>query len=320
MKQKVLITGATGFAGSHLAELLVQDNQFEVAGTHISDKHLNNIEQIRDKIELHKVDLQNAIETKKIIAQVKPDVIFHLAASTSVFESFDKPIEVITNNISAQINVLEAVKEQKLLGTKILITSSAHVYGYVSPDDLPITEQTQFRPDNPYSVSKITQDYLGYSYFMAYSQHIIRLRPFNHIGPRQSPDLSISRWSKVIADLEKGNKEPILKVGNLSTFRDFTDVRDMVKAYVLAAKHCKDGEAYNIGSGTSYSMQKMLDILLSYSKVSIKVEIDQSLLRPSDIPKLEADSSKFRKATGWEPEIPIEKTLQDTLDYWRKVI
>ena len=318
--KKVLITGITGFAGSHLAEFLLAQNEFSLTGTHVSDKHLSNIEAIREQITLTKVDLMDAEATKKLIENTTPDIIFHLAASTSVAESFKNPLGVIVNNTASQLNLLEAVRIAGLTGTKIIITSSAHVYGVVSKKDLPINEEVSFKPDNPYSVSKITQDYLALQYFIAHKLSIIRLRPFNHSGSRLSPAISISRFAKSIAEIEKGLQPPVLKVGNLDAKRDFTDVRDIVRAYAVAVDKCTVGEAYNIGSGTAYRMQVLLDKLLALSTVAITVEEDPAFLRPSDIPELRCDVTKFHAATGWMPEISIEDSLKETLDYWRNIV
>jgi len=318
--KKVLITGITGFAGSHLAELLVSEKEYAVVGIHSSDRHLDNLSAIKQQIHLEKVNLLDQEQTSRVVGNVKPDIVFHLAASTFVGDSFKKPAEFITNNVTSQISVLEALREHNLSETKIVIISSAHVYGDVSERDIPIDESTPFRPDNPYSVSKITQDYLGLSYMLSYNQHIVRLRPFNHIGSRLSENISVSRWAKAIAEIEKNKREPVLHVGNLTTKRDFTDVRDMVKAYLLASEHCQDGEAYNIGTGVSHTMQEMLDILLGYSNVQITVEKDPVLFRPSDIPELRADVTKFTKATGWRSQIQIEQSLRDILDYWRGMV
>ncbi len=317
---KALITGVTGFAGSYLAELLVSEDRGEVIGLHATDRHLQNVEAIKNRIRLEKINLLDASETSRIISEVKPDLIFHLAASAFVGDSFKKPAEFIANNSAAQINVLESVKENNLFDTKIVIVSSAHVYGLVKEKDLPIDEDTPFHPDSPYSVSKITQDYLGSSYYAAYNLKTIMLRPFNHIGPRLSPNISLSRFAKQIAEIEKGLQEPRMTVGNLDAKRDFTDVRDMVRAYVLSAEKCNAGEAYNIGTGVSHKIGDVLKQLLSLAKVSIDVVQDESLLRPSDIPELRCDSSRFHEATGWEPQISFEKTLQDTLDYWRDIV
>jgi GDP-4-dehydro-6-deoxy-D-mannose reductase len=316
--KKVLITGITGFAGSHLAELLVSKEKYDVFGTSLSDKHIDNIASVKDSIKLYQVDLQDEDKTQNVIADCNPDIIFHLAALTSVAGSYKNPAQVITNNSTAQINVLEAARHLNKPLDKILIISSAEVYGFVTKEHLPIDESVPFNPDSPYSVSKINQDYLGLSYYLAYKLPIVVLRPFNHIGSRLSSNISISRFAKAIAEIEKTKSKPVLTVGNLAAKRDFTDVSDMVNAYVLAAEYCENGQAYNIGSGVSYTIKEMLDKLLALSTVKIKVEIDQSLLRPSDIPELRCNSFKFHKISGWKPQIPIEQTLLNILDYWRK--
>lgn len=317
---KALITGITGFAGSHLAEALAEQGTWEIFGIHASDRHLQNIESVKDKVTLYKVNLLDASETNRVIAEVKPDVIFHLAASTFAGDSFDKPAEFIANNSTSQINVLEAVRANNLMDTKIIVISSAHVYGLVDPNDLPINEEVPFTPDNPYAVSKITQDSLGLCYFLSYNMPIIRLRPFNHIGSRLPASISVARFAKQIAEIEKGMREPVMQVGNLDSKRDFTDVNDMMRAYILAVEKCKNGEAYNLGTGVSHKIGDVLDKLISLAHVPIKVESDESLFRPSDIPDLRCDATKFKEATGWEPTVPLEKSLQDTLDYWRSLV
>lgn len=318
--KKALITGITGFAGSHLAELLVAEKQYEVYGVCATDRHLNNIATIHNDIHLEKINLLDAAETQRIVQEVKPEVIFHLAAAASVGDSFKKAAEFITNNATSQINIFEAVKETNLALEKLVVISSAQIYGLIKPADLPIHENVAFNPDNPYSVSKITQDYLGLCYYAAYKLPIVRLRPFNHIGPRLSADFSISRFAKKIAEIEKGLEEPILRVGNLDAKRDFTDVRDMANAYVKAAEKCVDGEAYNIGTGTSYKIGDVLDKLVGIANLQIKIQTEESLFRPSDLPELRADASKFQQATGWQPTISLEQTLQDMLAYWRNIV
>lgn len=320
MNKKILITGITGFAGSHLADSLLKADKYEISGTHLSDRNLNNINHIKESVTLFQVDLLNLEKVKEVFSIVRPDIIFHLAASTSVADSFKNPSAVLTNNITSQVNILEAAIATKLQLQKILIISSSHVYGNVGLHTLPIDEKVDFRPDNPYSVSKIAQDYLGLSYYLAYKLPIVRLRPFNHIGPRLSPKISISYFAKSIALIEKGLQIPILKVGNLEAKRDFTDVRDMVQAYILAADKCLSGEAYNIGSNKTFSIKQMLDKLLSKAKNEIEIQTDKSLLRPSDIPELRADPTKFQKITDWKPQIDIDQTISDLLDYWREVV
>ncbi|HVT01330.1 MAG TPA: GDP-mannose 4,6-dehydratase [Patescibacteria group bacterium] len=312
---KALITGVTGFAGSFLAENLISAG-YEVSGTYLNDNSVNNVSAISDKLTLHKVDLQNALEVNELIKNLKPDYVFHLAALTSPAESFKNPSEFINNNIDVEINLLEAVRMNDLK-PRILIVSSGETYGNVKAEDLPIDEATPMMPVNPYAVSKIAQDRLGYQYFVAYKIPIIIIRPFNHIGPKQSPDFVVSSFAKKIAEIESGKMEPVLKVGNLSAKRDFTDVKDMVDAYRLILEKGEPGEAYNAGSGKSTEIKEVLDTLLSFSEKQITVEVDDSLLRPIDVEDLVCDNSKIKDATGWEPKIPLEQTLREVLDYWR---
>lgn len=314
--KKALVTGITGFAGSFLAEHLVPMGGYEIAGTYLTDSSISNVSSIRNKIKLHKVDLQDFAATKNLISEEKPDLVFHLAALSSPAESFKNPSKFINNNVSAQVNLLEAVRQTKIF-PRILIVSTAEVYGDVSPADLPINEETPLRPGNPYAVSKVAQDFLGLQYFLAHKIPVIRVRPFNHIGPRQSPAFVVSSFAKKIAEIEKGSIEPVLKVGNLAAKRDFTDVRDMVNAYVQILDKGDIGEVYNIGSGSSYKIEDILNKLLSFSDKKIKVERDESLMRPIDVPELVCDNTKIKNATGWQPKIPINQTLRETLDYWR---
>lgn len=318
--KKIFITGVSGFAGSFLAEELLKNSDNQVFGTYISEKGLDNLVHIKDKIKGVALNLLNKEKTQQIIKDIKPDVIFHLAALTSPSESFDKPSEVITNNVEAEISVLESVRKIGLLNCRILITSSAEIYGMVDPASLPINENAPLRPSSPYAVSKIAQDFLGLQYSLSYKMNIVRIRPFNHIGPRQSPGFVVSAFAKKIAEIEKEIKEPILTVGNLESKRDFTDVRDMVKAYILLGEKGIAGEVYNVGCGQSYKISDILEKLLSFSEKKIKVTVDKSLFRPSDTPDLYADNSKIIAQTGWAAQIPLEQSLKDTLDYWRSIL
>jgi GDP-4-dehydro-6-deoxy-D-mannose reductase len=320
MAKKILITGASGFVGRHLVDHLSLNSSNELYGTSFSKSASSSLDKNQSKIKLLEVDLSKEEEVYKLIEEVKPDVIYHLAAFTSAADSFSSPRETILNNIACQINILEAMRRSKLLESKTLVVSSAEVYGGVAPEELPITEKTTLNPTNPYAVSKLTQDFLGRQYFLAYGLKAVRVRPFNHVGPRQAPNFVISSFAKKIVEIEKGQRESVLPVGNLEAKRDFTDVRDVVKAYDLLMEKGEAGEVYNIGSGVSYKISEILEMLLSLTKVKIEVKVEQSLFRPIDDPDLVCDSTKINKLTGWKTEIPLEKTLEDTLDYWRNII
>lgn len=314
--KRVLITGATGFAGGFLAEYLLSTNNFEVFGTYHSEKSLS-LSSLKDRITFQQVDLRNQAQVENVLNNTQPAYIFHLAASSSAKESFEHPILTMDTNIDSEINLFEAVRRAHLENVKILITSSAEVYGYVQKDDLPVDEQTPLRPASPYAVSKIAQDYLGFQYGLSYDLAIIRVRPFNHIGPRQSSKFIVSDFSKQIAEIEKGIKEPVIQVGNLEARRDFTDVRDVVRAYSMIMEKGEKREVYNVGSGTSISAKEILDTLLSFSRKKIEINIDQTKLRPSDTPEIICDHTKLTQVTGWKPEIPLTQTLKETLEYWR---
>lgn len=309
---KALVTGINGFAGSHLNDYLLSSG-YEVSGI-----VKPNGKKVDDNF--FEVDIKNFIGIKEIIEKVKPDEIYHLAALASPAQSFKDPSLTITTNISGQLNILEAVRQLGYLDTKILVVSSAEIYGDAKHHDLPLSENSKLKPLSPYAVSKIAQDFLGYQYYHAHDIKTIIVRPFNTIGPNQLPMYVISSFAHQIAEIENGQKEAVMKVGNLESKRDFTDVRDMVRAYKLLMQKGNAGEVYNIGSGKSYSIKEVLEILLSLSNSKIVVEKDPSLFRPGDIPELRCDYDKLHKTTGWKPEISIEDSLKDTLDYWRNIL
>lgn len=320
MAKKVIITGVSGFAGSHLAEYLADNDDYQLSGTYLSEKSLANVQKIQQKLKLARIDLTQKDEVLKLVEEIKPDLIFHLAALPAVGDSFSKPSEVIVNNVVAQINLLEAIRHNNLLDSKILVVSSADVYGRVPPEDLPIDEETKFYPTNAYAVSKIAQDYSAFQYYIAYGMNVVRTRPFNHFGPRQQTGFVVADWAKKIAQIEKKQTDPVLLVGNLNVTRDFTDVRDIVRAYVMLMEKGLNGEVYNIGSDTAHKIEDILNKLLVLSDAKITVSVDKTLMRPEDSPNRVCDSRKFRSLTGWKPEISLEQTLKDTLDYWRNII
>lgn len=317
--KKVLITGISGFVGSYLVDhLLTQNSHLQLYGT--TRSLVDRDDKILSHVKLLHAELTNAKDVSNVIKTVKPDEVYHLAALSSPAESFKTPIETITNNVSSQINLFEALREHELIKTKVLIVTSSDVYGIVKKSDLPIDEKVSFTPGSPYAVSKITQDYLAMQYFYSYKLPIIRVRPFTHVGPRQSDKFVISSFAKQIAAIEKGKQEPVLKVGNLEAKRDFTDVRDVVRAYCLLMKKGVAGDVYNVGSGRSRKIIEVLNKLLTLSTMKITTSIDSERMRPSDIPEVRCDYQKLRKVTGWKPEIPFEKTLEDILNYWRNTV
>jgi GDP-4-dehydro-6-deoxy-D-mannose reductase len=317
--KRVLITGITGFVGNHLATHFLSQKNYEVIGTYRSESGLASLEDSKDNIKVIRVDLNDPKAVEETITSIKPDYLCHLAAQASPAKSFSHPLETLTNNIASELSILEVLRKHAL-PTRVLIISTGDIYGIVKPADIPIDENTPMRPGTPYAVSKITQDYLSLQYYLAYQIDIVRVRPYNHVGPGQKAGYVISDFAKQIAEIEAGKQDPVLSVGNLDAGRDFTDVRDVVKAYELALLKGESGEAYNIGSGKSYKIADVLDTLISLSKEKIDVKVDSSKFRPIDVPKIVCDTSKFRNLTGWKPEIPFEKTLQDILDYWRTVV
>jgi GDP-4-dehydro-6-deoxy-D-mannose reductase len=309
--KKVLITGISGFAGWHLREYLESLAEVSVFGT-----DLHRLEMVKDRDNIFSIDLTKRDLVEDLIQDIKPDIVFHLAALASPAQSFEDPFLTFSNNIKAEINLLEAVRRHHNIA-KILIVGSGDEYGAVCKNDNPIDEDYPMRPTSPYAVSKIAQDYLGYQYFLSYNLKVIRVRPFNHIGARQSPKFVVSAFSKQIAEIEAKTREPIIKVGNLSAIRDFSDVSDMVRAYWLAINSGQIGDVYNIGTGIGHSMEEILNILLSLSAKKIRIQIDHDLFRPSDNPVLICNCDKFQKITGWKPTIELNTTLKSVLNYWR---
>ncbi|UHA72288.1 GDP-mannose 4,6-dehydratase [Paenibacillus sp. 481] len=315
---KALVTGIAGFVGSHMAEFLLERN-IEVVGTIRNRSRMEHITHIQDQIRLIECELRDPFSVESLLTQEKPDLIFHLAAQSFVPTSWNSPIDTIHNNVAGQLNIFEAVRRLNL-SCKIQIACSSEQYGHVEPHETPIREENPLRPLSPYAVSKAAQDYLGYQYYKSYGLHVIRTRTFNHTGPRRGEQFVTSNFAKQIAEIEKGIRPPIVSVGNLSAQRDFTDVRDVVRAYWLALESGEVGECYNIASGSCVTIREMLDMLLAMSTVQIDTVPDPSRMRPSDVEILLGDASKFEQRTGWKPEIPFEQTLADLLQYWRQLV
>lgn len=314
---RILITGISGFVGSVLANYLLHDFPavpMQIHGTiHRSD---SRIHAMRDRLVLHKGDLRNPHWIDQVIADVRPQLVFHLAAWSDVRASWEQPWAAYELNIGSQLNLFEAMRRHTP-DARVLAVASSEVYGLVQTQDLPVDEETPLRPNSPYGVSKVAQDLMAQQYWFNFRLPAIRVRSFNHIGPSQSDSFVASAFARQIAEIEAGRQEPVLKVGNLDAERDYTDVRDMVRAYWLALRHGKPGEVYNVGSGTTYSVRKLLEILLELSAVEIEVEQDPDRLRPSDVARTLCDSSRLRGATGWKPSLDLPDSLADVLQFWR---
>lgn len=315
---KILITGVTGFVGSHLAEYMLDLGEgHEVFGLCRWRSPRDNLAKVYTRIRMLEADLCDLGSLVRHFEAVRPDVIFHLAAQSYVLTSFNSPVHTLWSNVIGTTNLLEAVRITKI-DPVIHICSSSEVYGQVREEDVPIKEDCPFRPASPYAVSKVGEDMVSYQYWLSYGIKTIRTRMFTHTGPRRGDVFALSAFSKQIAAAEQGLKEPVIHVGNLKSVRTICDVRDAVKAYWLLVNECAPGEVYNIGGNKTLTIGEALDILLSLSKKKCTVEVDPGLLRPSDVTLQIPSTEKFHKETGWEPEIPLEKTLQDMLDYWRE--
>jgi GDP-4-dehydro-6-deoxy-D-mannose reductase len=315
---RVLITGITGFAGSHLAEhILARHPGVELYGIRRWRSRMDNVGHLLDRIRLIEADLKDMSALERCLAEAQPDRIFHLAAQSFVPASWRYPAETFAINAVGQINLFEALLRLGL-SPRIQVAGSSEEYGRVFPDEVPMKETNPLRPLSPYAVSKAAQDLLGYQYFMSYGLPIVRTRGFNHTGPRRGDVFVTSAFARQIAEIEIGKREPVIMVGNLEAKRDFSDVRDIVEAYWLSLEKGVPGEVYNIGSGVARSIGELLEALLSLSPVKARIEVDPARLRPSDVPILLADSSRFVALTGWRPVIPFEQTLRDLLDYWRQ--
>lgn len=268
-------------------------------------------------LNLVEVDLLDPWATRRGIAATRPDYVFHLAAQSFVPTSWNAPAETMQVNTVGQINLFESILAEGL-SPVIQIAGSSEQYGLVHPDEVPMTENNPLRPLSTYAVSKVAQELLAWQYYRSYGLKTVVTRGFNHTGPRRGEVFATSSFAKQIAEIELDRRPPIVRVGDLSSKRDWTDVRDMVRGYWLAVEKGVPGEVYNIGSGTTREVREVLDILLSFSKVKIDVQVDEARLRPSDVKILWSDCTKFRKQTGWEPQIPFEQTMRDLLDYWRR--
>lgn len=315
---RVLITGVTGFAGSHLADYLLDEHpDVEIFGTYRWRSRMDNIEHLGAKLELLECELRDPSSVRWAVERARPDAVFHLAAQSFVPSSWSAPGDTVLSNLNGQINLFEAIRSLDL-DPVVQIACSSEQYGLVHKDEVPIKETNPLRPLSPYAVSKVGQDFLGYQYFQSYGLKVVRTRGFNHTGPRRGDVFVVSNFARQVVRIELGLAPPVIRVGNLDAVRDFTDVRDMVRAYWLAVTKARPGEAYNIATGEGLTIREMLDRLIALSETEVTIEVDPTRLRPSDVEILIGDSSKFRADTGWEPQVPFDRTLRDTLDFWRE--
>jgi len=325
---KALITGITGMVGSHLTDYLLKNTDWDIHGICRWRSPQDNIEHLitkankGDRIFFHYADLCDYISLQNVVEKIKPDYVFHLAAQSFPMTSFLSPINTLDTNIQGTENFLEVLRKTRDIDPWIHVCSSSEVFGRVPKTQVPIDEECTFHPASPYAISKVGTDMLGRFHAEAYGQKILTTRMFTHTGPRRGDVFVESTFAKQIAMIEANQIEPIVKVGNLNSLRTFSDVRDAVRAYhMLLTINPISGEYYNIGGSYTCKISEMLNYLISISKVNnIKIEIDKNRLRPIDADLQVPNIKKFKDHTGWEPEIPFEKTMEDLLNYWREII
>ncbi|MFQ3661333.1 MAG: GDP-mannose 4,6-dehydratase [Chloroflexaceae bacterium] len=314
---RALITGINGFVGGHLADYLLSEGRYEVWGLARAPQRVSA--DLAGRIGLVYADLNDTQATGQALLTVRPDLVFHLAGQPFVPESFRDPASTLSTNILGTLHLFLPIIEHRL-PTRLLVVGTNEEYGAITPEDLPINEDTPLRPANPYGVSKAAQSLLAQQYALSHGLDVVRVRPFTHIGPRQNERFVTAAFARQIARIEVGLQPPVIQVGNLSAQRDFTDVRDMVRAYALAAERGERGAVYNVGTGRAVMVRDVLDMLLQASTASIAVQVNPELMRPIDTPVVVCDPRRIYGRTGWEPRIPLRQTLHDILAYWRETV
>jgi GDP-4-dehydro-6-deoxy-D-mannose reductase len=319
---RVLITGIDGFVGSHLAELLSAAS-VDVHGTALSLQSLRNIEHLRSSLTLHEVDITDVERVKAIFHKVQPERVLHIAGQAFVPSSIKNPLETFRVNILGGLAILEAVRDQNIGAGKspsVLIVSSGEVYGRVATEFLPITEHLPLIPNNPYAASKASLDMIAQQYRATFGVDVIIVRPFNHAGPRQNPAFVISDFAKQFAEIALGKRDPTLYVGNVSVRRDFTDVRDVVRAYWSLFDRTADEFIFNVCSGQAVEIKTILDTLQELSGLNVTIVQEAGRLRPYDIPVVVASCERLRQATGWTPTLQLRQTVSDVYAYWLETL
>jgi GDP-4-dehydro-6-deoxy-D-mannose reductase len=313
---RALITGINGFVGGHLAEHLLASGRWDVTG--LTRQETLRFSALQRQISLVRADLMDHEQTQRAVAEAQPDVIFHLAGQPFVPESFRDPAQTLAQNTLPALHLIQAVLHERPT-TRLVIIGTNEEYGQTTADQLPINETTPLRPTNPYGVSKAAQCLLTCQYHYSHRLDCVYLRPFTHIGPRQNERFVTASFARQLARIEAGLQPATVEVGNLAAQRDLTDVRDIVAGYELAARFADSGEVYNIGSGRPVSIQDVLDQLIAGCRAAVEVRINPTLFRPIDVPLVACDATRLRRRTGWQPQYPLERTLNDILDYWREV-
>lgn len=308
---RALITGIGGFVGRHLLWHLREAGD-SVTGLGRPADHA----ELPSDVPLLAADLLDRAALDSLVAEAKPDVVYHLAAQASTGESLEDPWATLGNNLRGQLNLFEALLTVGLR-PRVLVVGSGDEYGRVRPDEVPTDENVPLRPTTPYGVSKVGQDVMGHQYYAQHGLPVVRVRPFNHTGPGQDARFAIPSFAKQLAEIETQGHEAVLRVGNLDVWRDFTDVRDMVRAYRLAVLLGTPGDVYNLGRGSSVRMADVVATLTNLCQVPVRTEVDPKLVRAVDVSRQEANTAKFRALTGWEPAIAWHDTLRETFDYWR---
>jgi len=325
-KEKVLVTGITGFVGSHLADMLLEKDECEVFGLKQWNlTRMRNVRHVIDKIIWYDCDVTDAIAVRNILKDIKPDKIYHLAAESAVAPSWNHPTHYMNVNYNGTVNLLDAMRELDI-NPRFLIPGSGEEYGDIKEEELPIDENTVLRPVNPYSVTKIAQDLIGYVYYRSYALNVIRTRAFNHEGPRRDNFFGIASYAYQIARIEQKKQEPIIRVGYLDDRRNFMHIKDLVDAYYLAMEKCTPGELYVIGAEDPrhiHTFREVLNMLIDISNLDndkVQIVTEPQFVRLTNVPRLVGDIRKFRELTNWSPKIPFEKILVDTLEYWREFV
>ena len=315
---RAFITGIAGFVGSYLSEYLLQKGT-EVFGTVLPVESLHNIGHIKERLTLFKCDITDAKKLALAVKKSKPDFVFHLAAQSNVSLSWKIPQKTMQVNVVGTVNLLESLRKHAP-NARVLLASSREVYGKVKRSELPVTERQPAKPANPYGVSKLAMEFLGKQYYYKYGLESIIIRSFNLTGPRRPASFACSDWARQLAEIELGLSEPEIKIGVVTALRDFTDVRDAVRAYWLAIHKCKPAEPYNVCSEKALKMKKVLEMILSLSEKNVKVVRDAKKVVKIDIPYAVGSNAKLRRATAWKPKIKFSQTLEDLVEYWKETL